>query len=134
MPAETAVVKTNVPTTTSKLSATDLKRSVKKCTKWASTPVTTGSFFGFIGDYFRRLELYYLDTSIRLAAVLGQVGINGLALTFSCHEQAIAIDALTHRVIGYRIGASLGKIQIMLITSEPTRMTSNANTDFRVII
>ena len=112
MPAETAVAKTNVPTTTSKLSATDLKRSVKKCTKWASTPVTTGSFFGFIGDYFRRLELYYLDTSIRLAAFLGQVGITGLALTFSSDEQTIAIDALTIQVIGYRIGAPPGKTKM----------------------
>jgi hypothetical protein len=123
MPAETAVAKTNVPTTTSKLSETDLKRSVKKRIKWASIPVTTGSFFGFIGDYFRRLELYHLDTPIRLAAFLGQVGINGLALTFSCHVQTIAIDALTHQVISYRIGAPPGKIQIVLITSQPTPVT-----------
>ena len=79
------------------------------------------------------LQLHHFDPSIRLAAFLGQVGINGLALTFSCHEQTIAIDALTHQVIGYRIGAPPGKIQIVLITSEPTRVTGK-NTDFRVII
>ena len=80
------------------------------------------------------LQLHHFDPSIRLAAFLGQVGINGLALAFSCHEQTIAIDALTHQVIGYRIGAPPGKIQIVLITSQPTRVTGNKNTDFRVII
>ena len=56
------------------------------------------------------LQLNHLDTSIRLSAFLGQVSIDRLALAFSCNEQTIAIDALTHQVIGYRIGTPLGKV------------------------